>query len=264
MLLVNIVTVYEGWVRNVLRDLQFNKKELAKSFVYCDGATNGTDGIESVLAMAVAEESHVLKRCFYDPLRSHKMYALNHLEAMMACYRYFKELRNCSLHDGGLATVRLLEAYSNFAGVATTERLGCYAVPKHQVPLLGKKTPIEIHGVAGLASIVLRIIVTLDAELSRSKRAEIVFARKWRTVHVRPIQLPGDRQQLGEMLRQLFWKAAFPVCDDSKPMLALLQQFSLGYVQVHPALDYSPSKQFNGLLAECPDRGQTEVSAFVK
>lgn len=264
MLLINIVSIYEGWIRNVLKDLQLKESALEKFFEYSEATSQGTAGIESVLTLTIAEESYVLKRCFYNQLCSHEMYAPLHLGAMLACYRYFKEIRNCELHHGGKATRRLVRAYSYFASVATFEQLGCCVVPKHYIPVLGQKTRIDIHGVAALASIVLRIMVTLDAELSRSKRAEMAFVRKWRAIHSRTVRLPNDQRQRERYLKQLFGEAAFPVCDESEPMLLILQQFALGYVPVISTFSCRPHKLLNEGINECPDGNQTKMPVFVK
>lgn len=231
VLLINVVAIYEGWVRNVLMDMRLYEGNLAKSFGFTETSNLESVGIESALAIVTAEESTPLKMYFYDKLRSHKMYASKHLNAMMTFYRYFKELRNCEVHNSGLASTWLVEASSGLAQIKSAEALGVPVLPRYHQAVLGTRTKIELFGVTGLASIILRTIVTLDAELSRSAYAEGAFIKKWRYAHARNVQLPNDARQLIKTLRQLFMQADFPISEEAEQMQNLLLHFKLAHQQ---------------------------------
>jgi hypothetical protein len=232
LLLINVVAIYEGWVRNLLRDLQNYDPVLVKSFEFTETTHPEAIGIESALASVTTVESPVLKTCFYDDLRSNKNYTPTKLNAMMVCFRYFKELRNCEVHNSGLPSARLFEAYNNLAQIKTAEELGCKAFPKHHGPAVGKKTKVELFGVTGLGNIVLRTIITLDAELSRSMQAEHAFMKKWREAHPQAIKLPNDERQRNTILRRMFAQADFPVNENTELMRNVLLRFGLAYQHV--------------------------------
>lgn len=227
ILLINVVATYEGWVRNTFNDLRVPDANLAKEFGFSDETNLGLRGVEFGLSVVTAQESESLKACFYNQLQCHKMYAPKQLNAMMTCYRYFKELRNCEIHNSGLATRWLVEAFDSLTQIKTAEELALKVLPRFHKPALGKRTQIELFGVTGLASLMLRTIVTLDVELSRSSAAENAFLKKWRGVHPQVVKLPTDEHQLKTTLRRLFLQADFPISNDVEKMRNLLWHLGL-------------------------------------
>jgi hypothetical protein len=247
ILLINIVAVYEGWVRNLLIDLQSYDGVLAKAFEFTEATHPAAVGVESALAFVTTNESLVLKGCFYDTLQTNKMYTPAQLKAMMVCFRYFKELRNCEVHNSGLANSRLVDAYNDLARLKTAEELGCYKFPKFHQPVIGQKTKVELFGVTGLNNIVLRMIVTLDAEMSRSAQAEHAFVKKWRPIHPQVIKLPNDERQRNTMLRRLFQEADFPVVENTMQLRNVLLRFGLAYERVSRSVRIQQGRMRNQL-----------------
>ena len=260
MLLINIVAVYEGWIRDVLTELDQYNSYLAKTFQFSESSTASSPGIESALAMITSKESAILKQCFYDQLCRNKMHSPSYLEGMMICYCYFKELRNCEIHNGGRANRHLMAAYEAFTMITTPEQLGIKVIPRHHIPVYGRKTHIQIHGVAGLTSLVLRTIVTLDAELSRSAAAKNAFVTKWQSTHPNAVKLPRDVRQMNTTLRRLFQEADFPICEDPSKMLTLLQHFSLAYLPVKQSRGFRPRSRSSCGSTESSHHSERKVA----
>lgn len=103
----------------------------------------------------------------------------------MRCYRYFKECRNCLVHGSGLADEKAVKAYAEFSSVSTPADLDVKEVPTHEAPVLGNPIKLHLRGVVGFSDIVMRIVSTLDAELSRSIKAEKHLKSQWMKRHGR-------------------------------------------------------------------------------
>jgi hypothetical protein len=88
------------------------------------------------------------------------------LQNLLLCYRFFKEMRNAGVHNGGKATTELMNAYAAFQPVATPELLGLREVPQHTEPVLGELALPELRGAYGFSDVVLRLIATYDRDLS--------------------------------------------------------------------------------------------------
>ncbi len=210
LLLTNTVAIYEGWIDEVLSALNRNTQQLRKSLQFPDPVGGAGSGVSAAIAAITAVESALLKTTFRGSLTKGRYYALAKLDAMMRCYRFFKELRNSDMHGGSIATHRLMDAHAAFVPVATTALLGVPEVPVHLPPVLGEPIRLNLRGTVGFSHIVLKIIATLDAELSRSKDAEKPMAAKWARKHPKATMLPGDRKRRGKQIQLKVRLAGFP------------------------------------------------------
>lgn len=114
----------------------------------------------SSLSSAFLHDAAVLRR-----------YSAN-IDALLICYRFFKEVRNCIAHNGGKASLRAVSAYNAFSGVANAIALGVDEVPEHS-PILnvGENIKISLRGVIGFSGIILKIITTYDIDFSKKNMA---------------------------------------------------------------------------------------------
>jgi hypothetical protein len=210
LLLTNTVAIYEGWIDEVLNALGRNTQQLRKSLQFPQPAGGAGSGVSTAIATITAVESPPLKATFQGSLRKGRYYALSKLDAMMRCYRFFKEIRNSDMHGGAIADQRLMDAHAAFVPVATTAALGVAEVPIHFAPVLGEPVKLSLRGIVGFSHIVLKIIATLDAELSRSKDAEKPLAAKWAQKYPKATMLPGDRKKRGKQIQTKVRHAGFP------------------------------------------------------
>jgi hypothetical protein len=107
---------------------------------------------------------------------------------------------------------------SQFSSVATPASLGVKEVPFHEVPALGSPVKISLRGVVGFTSLALKIIVTLDAELSRSKESEMPFIKRWKASNPHKKPLPGTLKKRARQVQKLAMKAGFPKPEDANQL----------------------------------------------
>jgi hypothetical protein len=205
ILLINTIALYEGWIEEILQDLGKNTKALQKGLQF-PGASGATSAIANINAI----ESTILKSSFHPALSSGRYYALSKLNEMLLCYRFFKELRNCDMHAGGIADQKLVAACAQFQAIATPAGLGVSEVPAHTAPALGIPVKISLRGVVGFSGIIFRMLATLDAELSYSKLAEASFIRKWKATHANQRMLSARPDKRKTQVERMAHYAGFP------------------------------------------------------
>jgi hypothetical protein len=212
LLLTNAIALYESWVRSTLGVLGSQsvsaEKQLQMPTVVIQGKKTGAWAAVDTLT---ASESSMLKAIFYSSLLGHGKNSRQYLDNLLKVYRFFKECRNCMMHNGNLADQKAYDAYQGFAAVATKSALGLKEVPQHSALTLGQPVKIHLRGVVGFCDIVMRLVATLDAELARSKSAEREFQRRWATRYGRRYSLKTvDLGRRKKQIERLVTKLGFP------------------------------------------------------
>lgn len=174
ILLTNLFSIYEGWLADIqitlniaddfVKDMQFTTR--------FDRNNRPVDGIRFGIQNIQIHQSIPIRNAFYNQLCNNRKYSLIHLDNLLKCYRFFKEVRNCYIHHGGIVDQRLENAYHEFQPVATVADLGLKEVPNHIQPIINNPIQISLRGVVGIGDVIIRIITTLDAEFSVTQIAE--------------------------------------------------------------------------------------------
>jgi hypothetical protein len=219
-LLVDICALYESWISQILHCLKCSDEKLNKGLQFPTATVKGVRaGVCASLDALTCTESSVLRLTFYDLLASSPKNSLANLDNLLRCYRYFKECRNCLVHGSGLAGIKLVRAYNEFLSVATPAKLDVEEVPVHEGVVLGKPIKLHLRGVVGLSDIVLRMVSTIDAELSRSVAAEQYFISQWIALHGRRYTLKtNDSEARSRQIRRLMGKLQLPKPKDTKAL----------------------------------------------
>lgn len=187
-LLVNACALYESWLQATLESLSAAGRE--KQMQYPTFLKNGSrEGVGAALDAITENESAMIRQVFYPGLTGHRKNSLGQLDNLLKCYRYFKECRNCLVHNGGLVSDAAERAYHEFAAVASGPALNLGEPPDHRPLVKGGTITVNLRGIVGFCDVILRLIATLDAELARSARAEKVFNRAWADAHGRRVAL---------------------------------------------------------------------------
>ncbi|WP_421549156.1 hypothetical protein [Pseudomonas sp. QD4] len=150
-------------------------------------------------------DSLPLESVIYTVLVQNKKYNQSALPHMITCYRFFKELRNGFIHGGGVAGTNQLNAYKLYASLTAAD-LGVAEIPEGPVIVAGGIYNVTLRGVVGFGDVVLRLITTLDAELSRKQVAEPVFIKKWKETITNNYTLPADEKEADNLMRRLVGK----------------------------------------------------------
>lgn len=211
-LLITIFALYESWLKIVLEDLGTWSRQVEKQLQFPTSVQSGKrTGVWEAIDGVTAQESPMLKDAFYAALISHRKNALPYLDNLMKCYRYFKESRNCLIHNGGIANDKAEQVYLEFSAIANAADLGIADPPQHFPVATGAPIHMTLHGIVGFCDVVLRLIATLDAELSRSAGAEKVFHRYWVAANSKKYILKtGDPAKRKRQIQRLVSKLELP------------------------------------------------------
>lgn len=185
LILVNTIAIFEVWCEELCSKL--GADELSIRFQFPTNA-NRSKGVWSAIDELTATESSPLKGTVYPALLQSKKCSPSHLDNLLKCFRYFKELRNCFMHRGQKCDGKLFGAQSAFLPIANDSALGMEFTPEHSTFQIGDPITLSLHGVLGFTDVILRIVTTIDAELSRSTQAETEIVRRIKSVKQTPIK----------------------------------------------------------------------------
>lgn len=216
LVLTNSFAIYEGWLDEILRALGKNPLKLSLEFQFPSNAGFKYDGVITSLGKITATESLPMKKSIYPVLGKKRHYALSRLNEMLMCYRFFKEIRNCDIHSGGIASEYLVTTYQAASQIMTESGLGVNEVPIHTPPVEGQKINISLRGVVGFSQILLKIMATLDAEFCRSILAEKEFIVKWKRANPHKKMLSADFGTRKSQITKMTMKAGFPAPADTQ------------------------------------------------
>lgn len=171
ILLNSTIPIFEGWLeelkQNIFSDLNIVEMQ-------------SPAGVQSEVARLTRNESAVLKDCFYSEYSAKRDRCYPNIDSLMHCYRTFKNARNCYMHNNLKANNRLVVAYSNYLPHATTSSLCVTEVPEFYAPVLNEPVKISLRGVVGFSYILIKILVSLDAELLRASVVEGDFISRYK------------------------------------------------------------------------------------
>jgi hypothetical protein len=110
--LVGVIALYEIWCDQIC-DL-VARPDLA---IKMQWPTNklATNGVRFAIGELTASPSLIIASSIYPGLITAKKYSLSHLDSLLKCFRYFKELRNCLMHRGRLCEGKLFVAQSDLS-----------------------------------------------------------------------------------------------------------------------------------------------------
>ena len=210
VVLINAIAIYEDFTASIVAKAALTKsRDTADALQFPKALTasdhDGYDWSFARFGPSVPE----LRGVFYMG-HGAKRYAGLNINKLMICYRYFKEMRNAIAHNGGKANQRMLDAYQAFSAVATVAELGLEEVPPHHRVSLGHPVKLDLRGVTGLCNVVLRLMVTLDAELSDRNVALIEFDERVAAIRPNMRMPPGDTIRKTERFQRLIHEGKFP------------------------------------------------------
>ena len=200
ILLNSTIPVFEAWLEDFRVIFpNINIKNIQKK-----------DYVLSEVSNITSNESDVLKNSFYRTYSIKKHRCFQKLKNLITCFRFFKEARNCYMHNGAIADQKLLSAYTDFQLVSAPIDLDMQESPEHFAPTVGSKIDLSLRGVVGFSAIIIKIMVTIDAELLRSKNAESFFIAKWKEKHSSIRTLKSNPVQADSQISRYTKQAGFP------------------------------------------------------
>lgn len=234
-LLINSFTFYESWVANTLLSLDYNpekykgeKTEYKKKKKEFSDLESGLQNkqIYSTISKIINPSSSVMIDLFYKTYSSNSKNCIKLLDNLMLCYRYFKEIRNCIMHAGSNADDRLIDEYEEYS-LLTAADLNSKELPIGCIPVRGEAIIIGMREVVGFYDIILKIVATVDAELSTSEKALKILIQKIRDLNSRSITLKADKSNRIRQIKSLFDKINMPTPFDYSVSEQFLKENSL-------------------------------------
>jgi hypothetical protein len=202
--LMNTVALYEAWAEDFVS--AFGKKSLAKDLQFPTKGYHGATGrgVGDALADMTKTNSASLGAELVPVLERQRSFHEDKLDALLAVYRYFKELRNAEVHGGGLASNALVTVHQTMTGL-TAKDLGVKEFPEHHRPELGTRTPISLRGVIGFGGVIYSIVTTLDGLSAPTQTGELEFVDRVRVSYngaTLPSRDPERSQRISLIIRQ--------------------------------------------------------------
>jgi len=241
MTLLTVTSLFEGWADAIgdeeglsrpNRDaLQWPSHALYPRF---NNVGAPLPGIREALQAGQSRVSNVMKECFYPAYKNNRQYSFSHIDQLLTCYRYWKEIRNAIAHAGGRATDRCIAEESRLSAL-TPASLGMSRVPRLAALTLDAPIPIELESVLGFGEVLQRIAVTVDAELSINERAETIMVRRWesmRRIYYDDPPITNAARREGR-IRHWILRAGMPEPHQRATLDAFLTERYGSHLQVH-------------------------------
>lgn len=225
-LLLDVFSVFESWAEEVVDQVAIagvDKSRITKGLQFptkVDPNTGAaTGGAQWALAELTTGASAFMETQVTCGLRANPKYGLAALDAQLKVYRYFKEARNCLVHRGGKADQRVVDAYNDITGLSLKDlgldgkkRRGKVVaeVPATLPAAAGDEVLLDLRGVVGLSDLVIRVMTTMDAEISRAATCEELLRKRW-AITVKPkVNFPSTPAKRAEVCRSVAAKLGLP------------------------------------------------------
>jgi hypothetical protein len=205
----NLIATYEGWAEELMP--KFGARQFINEVQFPSQGWHGrrSRGVNEAINDARSHGiSSDMKNAFYPVYTASRKYNLGNLDALLAIYRYHKEIRNSLMHRGGIADLKAQNAWTE-AATLTRADTGLRTSPALTRVIDGVPVKTNISEAIQLSDSLLRIVCTIDAELCFTEVAEEIFVSRWRQSEParRSTFLPADRKlrdkRLGGICRSL-------------------------------------------------------------
>lgn len=200
ILLNNTIAIYEGWLEK-LKDLRFNNMNVKN--------LQNPGGFKKEIKKLLKQSSAILTTSLYPVYHTKKDNCYGCMDALLHCYRVFKEARNCYMHNGLRADDRLIDEFAAYTPFATPSALNVSEVPEFPTPQLGQEIQISLRGVVGFSAIVIKIIVSIDTELVPSMGAEEEFVSRYKEKHRIRRTLTPNKEKANEQVKRYVQQCDF-------------------------------------------------------
>lgn len=173
ILLNSSIPVLEAWTEEIEKVFKHTKHY---KFQYPDTVVNE-------IKKGTTHESTIMKNCFYQQYLIQKDNCIQNIDNLLICFRFFKEARNCYMHNGMKANDNLIFAYKKFSQINSPSQLGLQEIPLYITPIKDQIIHLDLRGIVGFSAVLRKTMISIDTELIKSNEAEELFIARWRKVH---------------------------------------------------------------------------------
>ncbi|WP_369227887.1 hypothetical protein AB5J52_47150 [Streptomyces sp. R39] len=163
-----------------------------------------------------------MNSAFFPVYSGSKRNDVAHLDEMAVLYRYHKEIRNSFMHSGGRASKFAEDAWSNASGLTRAD-VGGRRNPIVTQVAEGQRITCSMEQASDLAAVIIRLIHSIDAELSSSAYAERYFLHAWNSWSelAKYKALPSDPIQRDRRIAKICRKVGFVAPADPAAVITL-------------------------------------------
>ena len=201
-LLTNMLALYEGWLEMIIPKLSI-PSERVKCFQY------PTDCSRALARIQRGGNTTIID-AFYDVYKNNnKQYNLTHLDNYLKLFRYFKNCRNCIIHNGYVSNQELVDAYSSVSTFTETD-IDVEEVPKMDaVTTLYTPFKLYLRGVVGFSQILLKMMYTLDVEFIKARNNEVLLIESVKEHNQCPLCPSANPSKRKRIVLGVFRRAGF-------------------------------------------------------
>lgn len=222
----NMIALYEGWAEALMGKFTGANLKTQVQFPSRGKYGQSKNGVrEAIATVHETGTSPEMKLAFFPVYSASKKYSINELDPLMALYRYHKEIRNSFMHGGGVADKKAEDAWLEASKLTRTD-IGGKSGPILTQVIEGQPIIYTIKEAIQLSDVIIRLVHTIDAELSYSSRAEQHFLDCWKaTPDILKLQLlPGDPVRRIKRIAQICRKIGFAAPADPAAAILLGQR----------------------------------------
>lgn len=184
IILNDAFAIYEGWLARICENYFSKEKDFIKSFQFPVDKKYKMN-VKAVLTKICVSANSEISNSFYASYSNPNKPKIdfNHINEYLYCYRAFKEARNCYMHFGGIANDKLIFAYKDYVTYCSRSTLDVKELPEFIMPIRGSSIVLSLRGVVGFSQILIKLLLTLDAELIKTESANEEYLRRFREKH---------------------------------------------------------------------------------
>jgi hypothetical protein len=189
--LFTAISLYERW----LESLSFLTAADRKRLQYPrSSARAGTRDAEDVIRRVQRTAPPVMDD-FRSVLQGDTYYSRSELNDLLIAYRLFKEVRNTFIHEGEMPGTNILASYAALTSLPTLPfgRSARGRSLPHVVS--GQPVRITLDGAFSASTVILKMVMTLDADFALSTVGETEFLVRWQKYFPAPPWTRGSVQR---------------------------------------------------------------------
>jgi hypothetical protein len=232
--LFDLAGLYETWVDAIVGRFNVsNPPHIGKQLQFPTTVSSGSaaHGVAFALRELSVNESNFMRQEILPVVRQHKKYSRPALNNLLIAYRAYKELRNCLIHRGGVADGRAEDRSMEYEALTPAD-LNLTRKPAFSPMRQGAKVEIPLEAVGGLSEVLLRIVTTIDAELSVTAEAEEELWLRWCEHYgMNAIRFTPKKADMAARMKHFAQHAHLPVPTDPLVLVPWLEHRGIRFLR---------------------------------
>jgi hypothetical protein len=173
VLLLTSFALYEGWIHELLSSFPLSARESRDASNWMSSAQCAPPVATRAWSVLTRDPSPFAARQFRPALRKDRHAAgLTAVPHLLQAMRGFKALRNALVHRSGLANASDVASVAAARTVIASD-IRSKSAAEIPLPLVGHRVAVPYRSAVSCSAILLKLVMTLDAELAGTKACEM-------------------------------------------------------------------------------------------